>query len=124
MNDDDFKKLTAGYRPPLSQAMEDFCLEQSRKYWSEFQEWSTDDLNRLLVQLFDKDAAPHEVHLPDGSNFVGCKSGKIVALYYYLQIFMRAQGYLLPGRKPTVSAALRLMDGENIGRTYRENQDA
>jgi hypothetical protein len=31
MNDDDFKKLTAGYRPPLSQAMEDFCLEQSRK---------------------------------------------------------------------------------------------
>jgi hypothetical protein len=124
MNDEDFKKLMAGYRPPFSQAMEEFCLEQSRKYWSEFQDWSTDDLNRLLVQLFDKDAAPHEVHLPDGSNFVGCSSGKIIALYYYLQLFMRAQGSLLPGRKPTVSAALRLMDGENIGRTYRENQDA
>jgi hypothetical protein len=76
MNDEDFKKLAARYRPPFSQAMEEFCLEQSRKYWREFQEWSTDDLNRLLVQLFDKDAAPHEVHLPDGSNFVGCKSGK------------------------------------------------
>jgi hypothetical protein len=116
-----FQKMIEGYRAPLSQAMEEFALEQCKKYWGAFQEWTSDDINRLLDQLFTEELEPGDIDLPDGTNYVGCPSGKIIALHWYLDLFLRAQKYLLPSRKPIVSVAVRQLRGEIVGKTYQKN---
>jgi hypothetical protein len=107
---------------PLSDVELRFWLDRSARHFSEYDKFSSDELNEMVSQFLGDD--PFRVEWPGGeTNYAGTLGGEVIALALYLRMFLRMQSTLHGSKSLIAGIRERKARGEVIGRGRDDDED-